>query len=231
MVVMAFLALAHVSFWAWGLTLAVQAGAVGRVGSLLLVGWLAIIALWIGYVGHLSRSGWLTGPGVYTNTWLWVPTPTVMLSLSGFVLLPDLREAWLAALALLPAVAMPALHSLRILALGTVIKAWKGQFPRRIGFAVGIPDMAFGLWSLSIAVSGGFANARIEVIWNILGAAIMFTVLRPPRLDDPGKGAARGILAFPMVLAPAGLASAFVILHALSLSALFGPDALTMGGN
>jgi hypothetical protein len=238
MVVMAFLALAHACFWAWGLSLAVQTGAVGWSGVLLLGGWLAAIALWIGFVGNLSRSGWLTGPGVHSHTWLWVPTPTVMLSLCGFVLLPDLREAWLAALAALPAAAMPALHSLRILALGTVIKAWNGQFPRRIGFAVGLPDMAFGLWSLFIAVSGGFANARIEATWNLLGAAIMllmipmvFTVLRPPRLDDPRKGPARAILAFPMVLAPAGLASLYVILHALSLAVLLGPDRLTIGGN
>lgn len=87
-------------------------------------------------------------------------------------------------------------------------------------------------------MGGRFANVWIEVIWNILGAAIMlvmipmvFTVLRPPRLDDPQKAAARAILAFPMVLAPAGLAFRFVILHARALAALFGPDALTMEGN
>lgn len=238
MMVMALLALAHASFWAWGLTLAVQAGAVGWVGVMLVAGWLTIIAMWIGYVGHLSRSGWLMGPGVLTQTWLWVPTPTVMLSLFGFLLLADLREAWNAALSLLPSVALPALNSLRILAVGTIIKAWRGQFPRRIGFAVGIPDMAFGLWSLSIALSGGFASARVEIIWNILGAAILllmipivFTVLRPPRLDAPGKGAARGILAFPMVLAPAGLASLFVILHALALYAVLVADTFPLEGN
>ena len=237
MIVMAFLALAHVSFWVWGLTLAVQAGAVGGAGVVLVGVWLTIIGLWIGFVGHLSRAGWLTGPGVHTHTWLWVPTPTVMLSLVGLVLLPDLREAWITSLSLLPDAAMPALHSLRILAVGTVIKAWKGQFPRRIGFAVGIPDMAFGLWSLSIALSGGFAGARVAITWHILGAAILllmipmvFTVLRPPRLDAPGKGAARGILAFPMVLAPAGLASLFVILHGLALYALLFPDT-PLGGH
>ena len=236
--VMVFLAFAHVSFWVWGLALAFQAGAAGWSGVLLAAGWLTIIGMWVAYVGHLSRVGWLTGPGVHTHTWLWVPTPTVMLSLVGFVLFPDLREAWITALSLLPAFAMPALHSLRILAVGTVIKAWRGQFPRRIGFAVGIPDMAFGLWSLSIALSGGFASVRMEIIWHILGAAILllmipmvFTVLRPPRLDAPGKGPARGILAFPMVLAPAGLASLFVILHALGLYALLIPDIFPLGGN
>ena len=238
MIVMAFLAFAHVSFWAWGLTLGVQAGAVGGAGAVLVGVWLTIIGLWIGFVGYLSRAGWLTGPGVQTHTWLWVPTPTVMLSLVGFMLLPDLREAWITALSLLPDAAMPALHSLRILAVGTVNKARKGEFPRRIGFAVGIPDLAFGLWSLSIAMSGGFASARVEIIWHILGAAILilmipmvFTVLRPPRLDAPGKAPARAILAFPMVLAPAGLASLFVILHALELYLLVFPNTLALGGN
>jgi hypothetical protein len=185
---------------------------------------LAAIGLWLAYVARLSRSGWLTGPGVAAQPWLWVPSPPVILSLAGLVLVPALREAWIAVLAALPAFALPALNALRILAMGTVIKAWRGQFPRRIGLGVGIPDTIFGLWSASIALSGGFQGERQELIWNVTGMAILlamipmvFTVLREPRLNAPGKGEARGILAFPMVLAPAGLATMFAILHMLEL--------------
>ncbi len=96
--------------------------------------------------------------------------------------------------------------------------------PRRIGFAVGIPDFVFGLFSLAIAFGGGFATPLAEIIWHLTGAGILmlmlpmvFTVLRPPRLDAPGKGSSRAILAFPMVLAPAGLATLFLVLHALRL--------------
>lgn len=126
----------------------------------------------------------------------------------------------------LPAAAVPALNALRVLAIGTVIKAGRGLMPRRIGYGVGIPDVAFGLWSLGIAAGGGFADDRTAFVWHVIGAAILLlmmpmvvTVLRPPRLEAPGKGNSRAILAFPMVLAPAGLATLFLILHGLSLYA------------
>lgn len=150
------------------------------------------------------------------------------MSLAGLLGVPVLREAWLAVLAALPAIAVPALNGLRVLAVGTVLKAWRVEFPRRIGFVVGIPDALFGLLSACIALRGGLHSERLELIWNISGMAILlmmipmvFTVLRQPRLDAPGKGPARGILAFPMVLAPAGLATLFAIVHLLSLYRIF----------
>jgi hypothetical protein len=224
MPVMVILAAAHIGFWSWGVALAIQGCETGFAGAMAIALWLAVIGLWLAYVARLSLSGWLTGPGVAALPWLWVPLPPVLLTLVGLLLVPVLREAWLSVIMALPALALPALHSLRILAIGTVIKAWRGQFPRRIGFAVGIPDSLFGLWSGFIGLSGGFQSERQEMVWNITGLAILlmmipmvFTVLRQPRLDAPGKGPARGILVFPMVLAPAGLATLFAILHVLAL--------------
>lgn len=141
---------------------------------------------------------------------------------------PLLTEAWLGVLAMLPAFAVPALNGLRILAIGTVRKSWRGQLPRRIGYGVGIPDFMFGLWSLTIAATGGFASTGMAVAWHVIGIAIMlmmlpivFSVLRPPRLNAAQKGDARAILGFPLVLAPAGLASLFVIAQIISLYAIF----------
>lgn len=229
MFVMIVLAAAHIGFWGCGIALALQGGTLDLPGAIALALWFGAIGLWLAYVARLSTSGWLTGPGVASLPWLWVPSPPVLLSLAALSLVPVLREAWLAVLAALPVIAVPALNVLRVLATGTVIKAWRVQFPRRIGFAVGIPDTLFGLFSAFIALSGGFHSELLEVIWNITGLAILlmmipmvFTVLRQPRLDAPGKGPARSILAFPMVLAPAGLATLFAILHVLSLYRIFG---------
>lgn len=224
MPVMILLAAAHIGFWGIGVALALQGRTMGLPGVIALALWLGTIGLWLAYVARLSRSGWLTGPGVASLPWLWVPTPSVLLSLVSLFLVPILREALLAVLAALPVVAVPALNTLRVLALGTVIKSWRVQFPRRIGLAVGIPDTIFGLLSAFVALSGGFHSEGLELIWHITGMAILllmvpmvFTVLRQPRLDAPGKSPARAILAFPMVLAPAGLATLFAILHALSI--------------
>ncbi len=229
MPVMIFLAAAHIGFWGWGAALSMRGGTLGLPGALALAAWLGAMGLWLTFVARLSRSGWLTGPGVASLPWLWVPSPPVLMSLAGLLLVPVLREAWLAVLVALPVVAVPALNALRVLAMGTVIKAWRVQFPRRIGFVVGIPDTLFGLLSTFVVLGGGFHSKRLEVIWNVAGMAILltmipmvFTVLRQPRLDALGGGPARGILAFPMVLAPAGLATLFAILHVLSLYRLLG---------
>jgi hypothetical protein len=222
--VMILLALAHICFWIVGIYLALQNDTIGVPGIGAIALWLICIGTWLLIVARLSASGWLQGPGVKALPWLWVPSPPVILSMLGLLFGPTLREAWMAVLAALPAVAIPALNALRILAIGTIIKAWRVQFPRRIGFGVGIPDMLFGIGSGYIALSGGFASHQHEVIWHSAGLVILlmmipmvFTVLRQPRLDAPGKGPARAILLFPMVLAPAGLATMFAILHALSL--------------
>jgi hypothetical protein len=224
MPVMVILAAAHIGFWSWGVALAMQDGMIGLAGAVAVALWLAAIGLWPAYVARLSLSGWLTGPGVAALPWLWVPSPPVMLTLAGLLLVPVLREAWLAVLVVLPIIAVPALHALRILAIGTVIKAWRVQFPRRIGFVVGIPDTLFGLWSGFMALSGSFQSGRQELVWNLTGLTILllmipmvFTLLRQPRLEASGKGPARAILVFPMVLAPAGLATLFAIVHVLSL--------------
>lgn len=234
MAVMLLLATAHVGFWGWGLVLGLRSGTMDLTDGMALAIWLAVIGLWLVFVARLARSGGLTGPGVATQPWLWIPSPPVTVSLAGLLFVPALSEAWFEALLLLPALAVPALNSLRILAIGTVIKAWRGLLPRRIGYGVGLPDLAFGLWSLGIAVSGGFTDARVEILWHLIGAMILmlmlpmvFSSLRPPRLDAPGRGDARGIIAFPLVLAPAGLASLFLILHALVLYAGWtGADSL-----
>lgn len=226
MAVMLLLAAAHVGFWGWGLVMGLRSSTMGLTNGLALAVWLAMIGLWLVVVARLARSGWLTGPGVVTQPWLWIPSPPVTVSLAGLLFVPALSEAWFEALQLLPAIAVPALNSMRILAIGTVLKAWRGVLPRRIGYGVGIPDLAFGLWSLDIAASGGFTDARVEILWHLIGAMILMLMLpmvyssiHPPRLDAPGRGDARGILAFPLVLAPAGLASLFLILHALALYA------------
>jgi hypothetical protein len=226
---MGVLALAHCSFWGWGLGRGLQEGRLDAANGFAVATWLVGIAIWLVFVAKLSRSGWLLGPGVATHPWVWIPLPPLLLTLLGFVFVAALREAWLEALTLLPNIALPALMGLRILAIGTVIKAWQDHLPRRIGYGVGIPDLAFGLFSIGVALSGGFENSTTEIIWHLVGAAILimmlpmvFTVLRPLRLDDPGKGSARAILAFPMILAPAGLATLFLVLHMLRLWQLAG---------
>ena len=220
MAVMIVLAIAHFGFWVWAVGMGLQAGTTGPLGASLVAAWFALMGTWAAFVGQLARSGWLPGPGATSFPAIWISAPAVMVSLLALLAFPAFREAWFGSVLLLPAAAVPALNSLRILAIGSALKAWRGQLPKRIGFGVGIPDSAFGLWSMAIALRGGLNHGGEEVAWHAIGAGILLlmvpmvsTVLRPPRLDASYKGDARGILRFPLVLAPAGLALPFLILH------------------
>lgn len=224
MAVMILLAAAHLTFWGWALSLGLGAGVTGPGGAALVLLWLGIIGLWATFIGQLARSGWLAGRGLSTQPALWISAPVVMLTVLALSAVPPFRTAWLGSVTLLPAMALPALNGLRLLALGTVRKARLGQIPRRIGYGVGVPDTVFGVWSLAIALQGGFTSTSAELAWHVLGATILLmmipaslTALRPPRRDAPAKGDARAILRFPLVLAPAGLALPFLILHAVAI--------------
>lgn len=227
MAVMGVLGAAHLGFWLWALARGIAAGVTDGTGAALVLLWLGLIGLWAGFVGRLARSGWLAGAGLPTYPALWISAPAVMLTLMALVAVPALQAAWLGSLALLPAAAVPALNGLRIMAFGAIRKAWRGELPRRIGYGVGIPDFLFGLWSVAVAWQGGFDSGRAAAMWHVVGAAIllamlpaMFTALLPPRLGAAGKADARAILRYPLVLAPAGFALPFVILHGFALAQL-----------
>lgn len=225
MAVMILLAVAHLAFWGYAVVLGWSTGVTEPIGVAMITVWLAFIGLWAGFVGALARSGWLAGRGLATFPAFWISAPVVTASLAALLAVPLFQTAWIGALSTLPVAALPALNSLRLFALGTVIKAVRGQMPKRIGLGVGIPDTLFGLWSLRMAAEGGFASISSELAWHITGATILLlmipaslTSLLPPRLDAPGKGDARAILRFPLVLAPAGLALPFLILHVVAVA-------------
>lgn len=222
---MILLAAVHLGFWGWALALGLDQGTTSAGGALLVAGWLLSIGIWASFAAQLARSGWLARSGPATRAALWLSPPVVMATCIALFAFPQFRTAWIGSLSLLPATALPALNSLRVLALGTVVKALRGQMPRRIGLGVGVPDTLFGLWSLIVALRGGFTSPGQELAWHVAGATILLmmvpashTALRPPRLDAPGKGDARAILRFPLVLAPAGLALPFLILHVVAVA-------------
>ncbi len=103
------------------------------------------------------------------------------------------------------------IHALRILAVGTLIKAWRGEFARSFAILVGIPDMLFGLsavFMLWLAKKGRVSAVGL-ILWNLLGVAVILPAPIVGQRGLPGLFNAveesPGMVTlyeFPMVLAP-----------------------------
>ncbi len=114
-------------------------------------------------------------------------------------------------------------QALRIGAIGTVIKWFKGEITSSFVLWVGIPDFLFGLSALVVgwlllrnAVSHSFL-----AIWNLVGVLVILLPLFIPMIywmNDPGFAF---IFEFPMVLAPSIIVPIFILLNLLMAWGIF----------
>ena len=228
---------AHLAYWGGGAALAVRQGAMDVGGAIAITLWLAALTGWGLTVRRLSRSGWLATRALPSRPGLWLPSSSVMLTIAAILCVPPLLAALASAATAWPATAAVWLHGVRLLAFGTVVKARRGEIPRRIGYGVGGADTVFGALSIAIAATGGFPSWGAAVVWNCAGALILLAMV--PLLDAtlprrPGtprhRRDARAVLDDPLVLAPAVLATLFLIQHGVGLwilqASAFAPDLL-----
>jgi hypothetical protein len=112
---------------------------------------------------------------------------------------------------------------LRILAVGTLIKAWQGEFSMSFAIWVGIPDLLFGLSAvimLYLALKNLFSTMAL-MQWNLLGVLVIL-----PGAPIVGQMGLPGVfhridetpsmitlLEFPMVLAPSLVVPLFVMMN------------------
>jgi hypothetical protein len=223
---MALIASVHLAYWVSGTLLALHAGLIPSSGAVAIALWLTLLALWGLVVRRISLSGWLSGPALPTRPGVWLPASTVILTATASMAAPLLWSALVAATMTLPPTAALWLHAFRLLALGTVLKARRREIPRIIGYGVGGADAVFGAVSLGLAISGGFETMPIwlPIAWHLSGALILLSMLPLLSLCLPSiaaapwrAGDARALLQYPLVLAPAALATLFLIQHAASL--------------
>jgi len=114
-------------------------------------------------------------------------------------------------------------QGLRIGALGTIIKVFRGEITSGFPLWVGIPDFLFGLSALLVgwlylrkSVSNGFL-----IGWNLMGAAIILAPVfaaMPYWMNEPGFSF---IFEFPMVLAPSIVVPLLILLNFLMAWNLF----------
>jgi hypothetical protein len=223
------LACAHLAYWGSGTIMGLRAHSITPSGGLAIAAWLALLVTWALVVRRLSLSGWLRGPALPTRPGLWLPASAVMLTAMASIAAPPLWPAMVTATLALPPAAVLWLHAFRLLAIGTILKAKGREIPRAIGYGVGGADAVFGAVSLGLALVGGFGAMPIwvPIAWNLTGALILLAMLPllglglPSNVQAPGiDGDARSLLEYPLVLAPAVLATQFLVQHGAGLAGL-----------
>jgi hypothetical protein len=201
-----------VVFWIWAARACVVQGVLSALQFRALNVWLALLTAWGITTTVLSTTGAYRSEAFYTLLpGLWVPLAPVALSLALLGLWPDFRAAlWTVTTATSPR-AFLWLHALRVAAIGGVIKGAQGQLPQSFAFPIGIPDLAFGLVSLVMAMAyHRLRPGRATLIgWNLAGMGVLMSAPILMQLGLPGpfhtfttQPDATALFDFPMVLAP-----------------------------
>jgi hypothetical protein len=188
---------------------------------------LALLA-WGGLNASLAGTGRYGGEAFFALLpGYWMPYVPVVLGVTGALLVRPLRAGLSTLVAQTPAHWLTGVHAVRILALGSLIKAHMGVFPERFALYVAIPDLLFGLSALPVtawARRGSLARPAL-LAWHLTGAAVivvpvaglMHVFMAEPRFD--------ALFAFPMVLAPTLAVPTLVMLNLLVAWRLLAPTA------
>ncbi|MGX9356656.1 hypothetical protein ACS3SW_16270 [Roseobacteraceae bacterium S113] len=161
---------------------------------------------------------------------LWLPAvPFLVVSL--VLLFPGARTGVLSMADAVPLHWFVAIQTLRVFALGTLIKTIQGNFPLEVELAIGVTDLAFGLsaiWLFS-KVKKGLVSPDALMIWHIVGVLIIVLpgeVAMQSGLPGPLQvfseyPTSQVMLDWPMVLAPSLVVPIFLLFNILAAVAAY----------
>ena len=186
--------------------------------SVALFGW-ALLTAWFARSGVYDAQGFLALlPGI------WLPAvPFVLVAV--LLVVPSVRGGLKDIATTTPARWLVAIHGLRILAVGTLVKTVQGTFPLEVELAIGLTDLAYGLsalWVFALARSKRI-SADALVLWHLVGIALILVPGLPSLqagLPGPFQAFDRFptsavMLDWPMVLGPTLVVPLFLLLNLL----------------
>jgi len=148
----------------------------------------------------------------HTSPWLldhvpflWQAFVAVAMFISLFALSPTFRRALNGLADATPATWLVFFQALRIGALGSVVKALRGEITSNFPLWVGIPDFLYGVSAIILGLlllRSSIGHRTTLVTWAISGAAIILLPLfglMPYWMNEPGF---TFIFEFPMVISP-----------------------------
>ncbi|MBT3017866.1 MAG: hypothetical protein KME63_19150 [Candidatus Thiodiazotropha sp. (ex Clathrolucina costata)] len=181
----------------------------------LLIGVILMWGMFIGYQSSVGRFG--SEPFYNLMPGYWMPYVPVVVALSMMLSLAPLRDGLRVLVDETPVHWLSGIHILRILALGTLLKASNDLFPQMFAWFVGGPDLLFGVSAIIVTLlarSGRLSN-RFILYWHLAGAlAIVLPVAGLMHLFMVEPLFAE-LFMFPMVMAPALIVPTLVLLNLL----------------
>lgn len=183
-----------------------------------LVALLSILLVWGGFVGYQSSSGaFATEDFLSLLPGYWLPYVPVVLSISLILLVTPLRFGLRRLVDATPHHWLTGIHCLRILALGTLIKASMGLFPEKFAWFVGGVDLLFGLSAIAVTllVHRGRLTDGFLLVWHLIGALVIVVPVAGLMHVFMQEALFSKLFVFPMVLAPALVVPSFVMLNLL----------------
>lgn len=136
----------------------------------LLIGVILMWGMFIGYQSSVGRFG--SEPFYNLMPGYWMPYVPVVVALSMMLSLAPLRDGLRVLVDETPVHWLSGIHILRILALGTLLKASNDLFPQMFAWFVGGPDLLFGVSAIIVTLlaRSGRLSDRFILYWHLAGA-------------------------------------------------------------
>jgi hypothetical protein len=185
---------------------------------------LAMLTLWGGLSTYLGMSGYYQSEDLLSSLpGLWIPTIPVLIVMIPWMASKDLRQGIDKIIDHTPLYLIMGFEGLRILALGGIMKGYRGEFSLFFAQFVGIPDFLYGMTTLiaAVLIYRGVWKERSAIIINLIGfiiivpfAVILINVGLPgPLYMIEESPSLKTIFEFPMVLAPTLVVPIFAMVN------------------
>lgn len=191
--------------------------------------WVVSMLVWMGAVILASKRGFFLQRTRYLSNFVGA---SIVLTFAFLIfgVIPVAREGLLIAVKNTPDTQLIAIHILRLLAIGGVIKYFQGEFPLHFAIIAALPDLLFGISAVAVIAlaTNGSVGHDFLVIWHLLGLSVLlgagismhFSVPSPMQIFH-GKPDTSIAFQFPMVLAPNFTVPLFMLAHVIALVKLF----------
>ncbi|MBL3527757.1 MAG: hypothetical protein JMN27_09285 [gamma proteobacterium endosymbiont of Lamellibrachia anaximandri] len=179
---------------------------------------LLILLIWGGYVGYQSSAGIFATEAFFSLLpGYWLPYVPVVIAITLTMLVTPLRIGLRKLVDETPQHWLTGIHGLRILALGTLIKASMVVFPEKFAWFVGGADLIFGLSAIAVTLllRRGRLTDGFLLVWHLTGALVIVAPVAGLMHVFMQEALFAKLFSFPMVLAPALMVPTFVMLNLL----------------
>ena len=187
---------------------------------------LAVLTLWGGLSAYLGISGYYQSEGFLGSLpGLWITLMPVSIVMIPWLTSKTLRQGIDAIIDHTPLYLIMGFEGLRILAIGGIIKGYKGEFSLFYAQFIGIPDFLYGVTTLiaAVLIYKGVWKEKSAIIINLIGfiiivpfGTILINVGLPGAMhiieESPSL---KTIFEFPMALAPTLVVPIFVMVNLL----------------